>query len=82
MNFFNKETLLHKPLSLKIHRLALGKQFGDSQVGCDQHWKAYLQEAVLAAEELILLHDGLSGQDQFVSTESRLTLTREDCLKY
>lgn len=43
---------------------------------------AYLQEAVLAAEELAFLQDGFSGQDQFLFAESRLFLTREDCLKF
>ena len=43
---------------------------------------AHLQEAVLAAEKLILLRDGLSGQEQLILTESRLALAREDGLGY
>jgi hypothetical protein len=43
--------------------------------------RAYLQEAVLAAEELVLLHDGFGGQGEFVFTESRLILTWEYCLR-
>lgn len=42
---------------------------------------AYLQEAVLAGQELLLLHDRLRGQDQLVLTEGWLALTREDCLE-
>lgn len=43
---------------------------------------AHLQEAVLAAEKLILLRDGLSGQEQLILTESRLALAWEDGLGY
>lgn len=42
--------------------------------------RAHLQEAVLAAEKLVLLHDGLGAQEQLVLTESRLAPAREDCL--
>lgn len=46
------------------------------------HWagRAYLQEAVLAAKEVVLLHDGLSGQGELVLTESRFVLTWKHCL--
>lgn len=83
LKFFNKKhSYINTLPAYKLHCWHLvNNSLVTAEPGAWPHG-AHLQEAVLAAEKLILLRDGLSGQEQLILTESRLALAREDCLGY